>query len=339
PPAGGGAAPKLVAAILPQDGVLLFDPRLGLAIPPTSDVKGALPSGGVTLQEARENDAILRQFDVPGGPAYPWTSALLADASVRFIIDSTYAAPRMLSLQTVLPAEHAATLYDGPALSAESASLADRVVAAGKDGGWTAESVSAWKYPEQRLSAFYGAGGEAASEVQNLLATLHRPQGVQSKVVAGVEQYVPVDSSHPLRAVRVEHLRGRLDEALPSYNNIRTAPTVLQLQGVPITLDNALVREDGIHWVSVCQEELGRYQAAIENLKGLLQNYSIGVWSGASRRALARCAALAGRYEEAISLLPAPGDNQPPDFADAYFRRRWEAQVPMPAAENPKVSE
>lgn len=321
-PAADPAMPqKLVGAIIPE-GIVLFDPHLGLPIPPVDDTEGALPTGNVLLRDAQQDDAVLRQFDVPGGPAYPWTAAALADLKVQFIIDSTYAAPRMLTLQTALPSEHTAVLYDGPAISADSPSMEDRVKAAGKNGGWNAESVSAWAYPERQMTAFYAAGGEASPEADQVLGNLRGPYIPDVRIVDGKEQLVPVPSRRPLRVVRIEHLRGETLEALTGYVEVRSAL---------LEAGNAAIREDAVHWIAVCQEELQRYDAAIGTLELSLRHYPIGIWAAPARSARARCEALRGHYSRAIELLPPQNSTEQPNLADAYLLRRWQALAIAPA--------
>src|SRR5690606_23632681 len=130
------------------------------------DRGGAMPTSVATYGEALQDDALFRQFDQPDGTSYPWTSSLLQDATVRFIVDSTYAAPRMLALQTALPEEYAATLYDGPPPSDGSPSLDARVASTGTDGLWSADSVTVWPYPEEQTRAFFAAGGEASPDAR-----------------------------------------------------------------------------------------------------------------------------------------------------------------------------
>lgn len=321
-PAADAAMPqKLVGAIIPE-GIVLFDPQLGLPIPPVGDTEGPLPTGTVLLREAQQDDAVLRQFDVPGGPAYPWTAAALADLSVRFIIDSTYASPRMLTLQTALPSEHTALLYDGPALSDDSPSLEDRVKSAGKEGGWSPESVAAWQYPEQQLTAFYAAGGEAAPAADQVLGNLRGPYVPEVRIVDGREQVVSVPSRRPLRIVRIQHLRGETLEALMGYVEVRSAL---------LEAGNAAIREDAVHWVAVCQEELERYDAAVSTLELSLRHYPNGLWAAPARSALARCEALRGNYDQAVQRSPAPSADELPNLADAYLLRRWQSRANTPA--------
>jgi hypothetical protein len=332
PPADAAIPPKLVGAIVKGEGVLLFDPQLGLPIPPADDVKGALPTRTVTLSEVKQNDALLRQFDVPGGPAYPWTAESLGTAKVKFIINSAWGSPRMLALQVALPAEFAATLFDGPPPTADAPSLQDRIVAAGKDGLWSADAVSAWKYPEHQLSAFVAAGGEESPEVKRVLATQYGPRVILKKLIDGVETDVEEDSKQPLRVVRIQHLAGDVPAALTAYGYIRSQPLQVLLDGQLQTLDNSAVRSDAIHWIAVCQEELRRYDAAINTLTLLQRDDANGIWSSPTTYAIARCEALRGNLPRAIELLPSAEANQPTRLADAWLQRRWQALSAPPAA-------
>jgi len=332
PPADATVPARLVGAIVKDEGVLLFDPQLGLPIVPADDATEALPTRAATLSEVRQNDALLRQFDVPEGPAYPWTAESLGAAKVKFVIDSAWGSPRMLALQAALPAEYAATLFDGPPATAGAPSLRERIVAAGKDGLWNADAVSAWKYPQQQLAAFYGAGAEQSPEVRSVLATQYGPRILRKRTIDGIDTLVEEDSPHPLRVVRVEHLRGDLQAALTGYGDIRSAPLEFQFEGQSVSLPNSEVREDAIHWIAVSQEELLRFDAAVNTLNLLLRTYPNGIWRSPSANAVARCEALRGNLQQAIELLPPGESNSPTRLADAWLARRWKALGPAPAA-------
>jgi hypothetical protein len=332
PPADAALPPKLVGAVVNGEGVLLFDPQLGLPIPPVDDMDGALPTRTVTLSEAKSNDALLRQFDIPGGPAYPWTAESLSTARVQFIVDSAWGSPRMLVLQVALPAGSAATLFDGPSTTADAPSLQDRIIAAGKDGLWNSDAVSAWKYPEQQLTEFYAAGGEESPGAQQLLATQYGPRVILKKLIDGIETDVEVNSPEPLRFVRIQHLRGDLQSAVSGYVSILSSPLEALVNGQPVSLPNSEVRLDARHWIAVCQEELKRYAAAVNTLNRLQSDDPNGIWSSATGHALARCEALGGNLPRAIELLAPAETGQPPRLADAWLQRRWQALSASPAA-------
>ncbi|MBL8849312.1 MAG: hypothetical protein JNG89_06490 [Planctomycetaceae bacterium] len=307
---------RLVGVVIKGEGVLLFDPQMGLPVPPVDDTAGPLPTEAATVAAARQNDAIFRQFDVPDGPKYPWTAELLKSANVRFILDSTYAAGRMRSLQIALPSDYGATLFDGPADSGNP-SLEERIVAAGQDGDWMADSVSAWSYPEQQLTAYFAVGSDGSEDAKKRLATLSGPRVLSKKEVNDVAQLVEEDSPQPLRVIRVEHLRGNLNEARRGYGVIREARP--ELSG------NVEVREDAVHWVAVVQMDLQRYDLAVSELQRAQKNYRGGIWSAATAEALPRCEALRGDLQRAIELA-APAADQKPKLSDAYLLRRWQAQ-------------
>lgn len=326
--AAQSAAQPLVGAIIPGEGVYLFDPGMGLPVCPVEDSEGVLPGRAVTLQQAREDDAVFRQFDVPEGPRYPWSSERLSQIKVRFIVDSACGAPRMLALQSALPQQYAATLFDGPAIAAGESSLEERVIAAGEGGNWEAAQVSVWDYPERQLQAFFAAGGEDSPEMQQRLATLNGPRILRKKIgEGGREQIVEDVSPHPLRVVRVEHLRGELLPALEGYGEIRSAPP--QLTG------NSEVREDAVYWVGVCQFELQRFDAAANTLKLSLRDYPDGVWSAAARSLVAQCEAERGNWTDAVERVGSLDEPPAVLSRSAFLARRWQRRADGPAEPPP----
>ena len=168
--------------------------------------------------------------------------------------------------------------------------------------------------------------------MRSVLATQYGPRILRKRTIDGIETLVEEDSPHPLRVVRVEHLRGDLQAALTGYGDIRSAPLEFQFEGQSVSLPNSEVREDAIHWIAICQEELLRFDAAVNTLNLLLRNYPNGIWRSSATNAVARCEALRGNLKQAIELLPAGETNSPTRLADAWLARRWQALGAAPAA-------
>lgn len=319
----------LVGAILPGEGVYLFDPAVGLPIPGSAnaDSDALLVSQPATLAEARANDALLRQFDVPGGAAYPWTAGMLQHVSARLITHAGLSAARMASLEAVLPGDYTAILSDGLAKSAtRELGLFERVVQAGQGGAWSPDDLGMWDYPESQTAAFYAAGGEDAPQLEQIMSILRGPRVVRTqRGPDGEAVRILSDSSQPLRYVRVQQLRGDFADAIESYGAIRSAYNY-----EPDAVNQAAA-DEAAYWIAVCQYELERYSATIDSLRLYHRMWAGGTRIGEAPFLHALAAARLSRFQEAAQVLSAAEQAAPPTPRDSFLIRRWESR-PEPAA-------
>lgn len=103
----------LIGVIVPKEGVLMFDPQLGLPIPVLEEtVTTAFPELPATLAQIQKDDAILRQLDAKGN-AYPLSSKDLQDVPIQLIGSSSAWSSRMAEMQFMLPIGVNTDLYDG----------------------------------------------------------------------------------------------------------------------------------------------------------------------------------------------------------------------------------
>ena len=322
-PSAGGTG-LLVGAILPDSGVHLFDPEIGLPVPAAATGTAILPDQPATLQDALADDGILRQFDIPDGRAYGWTAEKLAAAKVQFVATAEWSAPRMQIVQAALPEQYAAMLYDGVVASESGRQpLNERIAAAGANGLWSGEQLQAWAFAEQRAAAFFAAGGEEAPAVQQQFRIVRGPRVLRKQIIDGADVIVETDSPQPLRYVRVLHMRGGWQEALTAYGTIRSAPPQLGEM-------NKLAREDAVYWIAVCQYELGRYDAAVNTLALYLRDYPTGGWVRSSLALLALCEMHRGRPEAAVEVLQTSA-GETPTLREAFLIRRWQLPAESPS--------
>lgn len=322
--AGEGPSPSefLVGAILPDNGVFLFDPQVGLPIPAAGTGAGEAELVGrpATLAEVRADDGLLRQWDVPDGPAYPLTAERLQRVTVRVITQATLSAGRMASLQTALPVDYTALLFDGLASSTiREVGLLDRMRQAGGSGLWPPDVVDVWSFPETRTADFYANGGEAAPELRERMDILRGPRVVRRRAAAGGEMVNVIgESQQPLRYVRVQHLRGDLTDALISYGAIRASNTRELREAV-----NEAAADEAAYWVAVCQYELGRYESALSTTKLYEKTNPTGVWLDSIPFLQALCLARQGQYQAAVQTLRGASAGGPLSPRDSFLVRQW----------------
>lgn len=327
--ADGSADEWLVGAIMADQGVYLFDPTAGIAIPGPpveGDTAGPRPA---TLREARENDGLLRQLDVPEGPAYPWTAERLQHVAVRIISDSSWWSPRMARLQNELPGNFSMTVFDGLTDTPyQSAGLLERVRQAGGGGLWSADDVSVWEFPEIQTAAFYAAGGEQGTDLVDQMLVMKAPRLLVRHRDGKV---VTTDSSRPLQLVRMQQLEGELTEALKGLNGVRSAGST-NPEAV-----NELAAQDAVYWIALCQYELDHPETAESTLDIYLRNYPVGVWTAAVYTLRAHCQAQQGNYTDAAqSLMEKTADGTSLSFGEAYLVRQWQAQAGRTGEDSPE---
>ncbi len=321
PPAG---PPWLIGVIVPNAGVYLFDPAAGLPIPAREqDVHAVLLTRPATLADVRADDALLRQLDVPEGAAYPLTAERLQRVKVDVIGDSCVWSGRMAAVQEALPREYAATLSASVTESESSPGVLQRVRDAGRNGLWSADSVTAWDYPETRTVAFYAAGGDTAEILRQQFSILGSHRVSRRRLDGkGGEVLVETETDRPLRFVRTQHLMQQFTEAIVGYGAVRL-----------LSKDDA-AQADASYWIGLCQYEMGEYAAAVDNLQLYLRASPVGTWRAAARYVQALCEAEQGRPAQAAAVLSAgAAEGSRLGFGDAYLIRRWRSLAGASAAE------
>jgi hypothetical protein len=130
-----GAKPRLWTgvAMAGLPGLYLFDPDLGMAIP------GPGGKGVATLAQARQGD-VLRQLDVPGGPAYDVTAEQAKASEIYLFCSLSALAPRQRHLQ-----DHLLPPVVEVRLAADLEGDLARLKAAARDGAAKEQAVEVWK--------------------------------------------------------------------------------------------------------------------------------------------------------------------------------------------------
>jgi len=339
----------LIGVIAPTTGVLLFDPRLGMALPgPDDDAQkdDTQKSAVATLAQALESDAPFRKLDLPDNP-YPLKSDDLKSLKVGIIGTSCSWAPRMAQLQFLLPTKSSAELYDGLSESElRSPGLQKRVIdagqgIAGQGIAWKAEDVVLWDFPEQQLIALESnrGEGEQGSMLQSFQTIFRGPYIPHPTDDKGNFQMVPIGKS--LHFVRVEQLRGNQTAALKDYLPIRSAA---KLAATP---PNEYAAEYATLWTGLAQYETRKYNAAFQTLGRFVSGQASG--AGLMRAGFeigADCMLAEKQYLPAVEIL----EKAPPGMTprrDELLIRRWkrlggvdpDKQEEKPAAEEKKPEE
>jgi len=304
----------IIGVISPKGDVLLYDPRLGTAIPNAPAPEGFRKPA--SLQLILQKPELLRELDVSTA-AYPLGADDLKSLNVKLITDSSASSERMAKLQTMFTGS-LMEVFDGLGKSAlREQGLADRVIAAGTQAGWTAGDVSVWSHPETQSEAFMSQGAEESPEWKLMtqvfagpvILTQKRKQTKGESESASETDVKP--TSEPLRLIRVIQLKGRTAEALRGYGPIRTSAQRLSMMTRDPELQEKLYKalplnqkaaEFAVYWIAVCQLELNP-RIVQQTLESYIRSYPQGDMMSAVPELWATALWKSGDVKGAVQLL------------------------------------
>ncbi len=305
--------PQFWLPALVSDGQLyLFDARLGLPIPDPDGV------GVATLEQVRDDPALLRSLDVDG-IEYPVTADQLAHVTASVVADSFSLSRRAMLLEERLSGD------DRLALAVRPTELAEHVqTVPGID------AVGLWELPYDTLD-----------EQLNF--------GLRERRRAAAD-FEPFAQRPTLWKARVLHFRGQkqradsvTDEvvddhrlATQAYTSPSVRPPDRVLSGVtpaPLRRIYETAKTDAAYWEGLLLYDDGKYEAAEYWLRPEMHESS-GQWTNGARYNLARVCEAEGKLDEAIALLRA--DESPQRAGNLLRARMLEARA---AAESESADE
>ncbi len=351
-PSGDAAADAeaWLLGILLNGHVYLFDPRLGIALPSSSDLQAAGPPA--TLAEISSHPDWLKSLAIRADQPYPIDAEMLKQPAIQPIVESDFWSQRMRHLESVLPAADVCVLYDPLVDESGRAGLLSRLQKGG--AAWKLDQMKAWNYPQVRslqlleiIDLFWRqtiAMGEGKADAKGdpnrpenpVLQTLS-PPAKQALVLATQPFNLPIqvvvnpltktESPHPERKmlrIRSDQLLGKFEDSTRLYLTIRQ----LEIDSTrpELAVLNKLGAENAIYWTAVCKFEAREYEAAIEQLSTYLKRYDRnGRWNFAARALLAECHAELGQFKEAAAVLERFRQDDPYRAANAIRVKRWKA--------------
>lgn len=299
-----------LVGVAADDGVLLFDMRLGLPIFRVKDHDDdVLPSTAVSMAELAEDDEILGSLGVEGEP-YGLTDDDLQHSNVYLVGGPATFAQRSLTLQDVMAGEQIAVLCD-PVQDLDGApGLVSRVKAA---GGWEADDVSIWEFPIKQLEEF----SHLNEADQGRLNALMSPMKARVEREANEGQLVFTVPHWELYHGRIDQLAGVIGEHVPTrYQRIRLGrlEVISEFElndGKKITVRSPeefvvlhnRAAEDAMLWVAVYQYNEGDLASAIDGFYAYRRTYPEGVWKGHVEFVLSLALAKSGKTKKAGEYL------------------------------------
>jgi hypothetical protein len=268
----------LLGAVIPGEGVLLLDPRMGLPISPKAEMQNPqtlLPEQAATLAEVRQNEQLLRQYD-RGDRKYPLTSEDLNVVDVYAIGTSSTFAPRVGRLQAVLP--EVGELFDGlTSNELREVGLIDRLVAAGEDGLWSREQVHIWPYPQRSWSETEQRTDEQKQQVAAMQGVINGPLAIAITVSVSDQDELQLETQieRPQRSLleaRIEQLLGNFASAQQAYLQTRLSHVNLQQVQSYLKSVQQTVAEEIENPQEAQQTYLAIQQQLMQQINGLIQN-------------------------------------------------------------------
>ncbi len=340
-PAGeaGAEADAWLLGVLLNGRVYLFDPRMGIAIPSTSD---AVPAAGppATLAEITAHPEWLQSLAIRADQPYAIDAESLKQAEIQPIVEPAFWIARMKHLESALPGDDLCVLYDPLNDESERTGLLSRLRKGSPD--WKPEQLKPWAHPRRQsraLRAKLSPAAQQALEIAGSALSIPIPilingerrtvEQVKEMIARGDKMTVtPGHPEHKMLKIRTDQLLGKFDDATKRYLSIRhleIEPPVARIQELEFL--NHVGAENAFYWTCVCKVEVRDYEAAIEQLSKYLKRYERnGRWNFAARALLAECHAELGHFQEAAAALDRTRSDDPYRAANAIRIKRWTAK-------------
>lgn len=285
-------------ALLENNELYLFDPRLGMPIP------GPDGKGVATLSEAIADEAILRNLDLDDKHRYPVDAERLKGV-VALVETTPFSLSRRMSLfESQMAGE------DRMVLSVDASDLLARAKAVPH-----VTDARLWTFPYEVLK------WQASMNQQQQIALLR-------EFMPFFEFTIPSASGpiNPLWKARIHHFKGIFEgeeNANAYYQLARPADADLEAAGLQDAQRQVLTtaKRNASYWLGVVAFERAQFGPAVEHLKKrTLEATPSGPWTYGARYNLARTYEAQGKLAEAIELYAA--DTSPQQHGNR-LRAKW----------------
>jgi tetratricopeptide (TPR) repeat protein len=318
--------PWMVAAFIGQE-LYLFEPSLGLPVP------GPDGKGIATLSQVLADPAVLRQLDVPGGPAYPLASTDLKTIVALIEAEPESFARRFALLQAALPSSRRLILAVQPTQIEPQLRKCKGI-----------SGVSLWRVPYEAVLFQMGRQNVIAASPQLQLEfdreeriftqpdtplMLGRNLHLQGKFES--DERLPGARTYYLQARLPDEVRDKLYESAEFRHRIgfnQPLPEDDKQKEVVLETMVTLMRrakEHATYWLGLTYFDQGNYEASIEWLeKRTLQAPLPSPWIPGARYNLGRAYEALGQYDRAIAMYRA--DDSPQRHGNLLRALRLEGQ-------------
>ena len=285
----------LVGVLLGKE-VYLFDPYMGVPIPPPSAKGAATENRGVaTLRQASTIPEVFRQLDPLPKVVYPLQAEQFKRPRVQLIGSLPLWSARMKRLQPQFSGKDSMTIYEALGDSPGQTGMFSRVGSAGGDF-WNADTLELWSYPQQVLFAALRLQTPQGQGQLQIMSRLYMPLSAPMDWAVNAAKR-QVELQQPKRIeqqARLAHLNGGFESALKLYIDVRRGakkdPRLEAPPGLPVVLlqgqseasdASQIVRiifdrsdDDATYFTGLCQTDRGDYAAAAETFRKYLEYFA-----------------------------------------------------------------
>ncbi|QDV28758.1 hypothetical protein Spb1_06230 [Planctopirus ephydatiae] len=269
--------------VLVDGKVLVYDPIIGLPIPPGKSPSLLVNQPVATLAELEAHPEWLALHSPRKDQPYRLSSESVAKLKPLIVTDPRWSARRMLFLQESLTGNNS-SLVAQPIFGSEGEpGLWDRVSAS--HSGWKELPPLAWPYPENRLQKM----GKMTPTMAQLLQESFRP--FEAPVEMGVDpktrQKVLGSSLFRQFRNRILQLSGDYSQAISAYMTIRQLSAITGVYPPPIERLHLIAAEDALFFSAISKIEDGDIKGGVALLTEYINRYRTrGRWRSVARVAL-----------------------------------------------------
>ena len=339
-PAGG-----LLVGVLLDGKLYLYDPLLGLPVPSVSTPKGASSIRPATLSEAINNPVVLDSLATPKGVEYRFTSKSLSSVRVSLVGSTSYWAPRMRRLQLALSSDNDAMLWHPlePSDIVPEGVLAR--VAKVRGEGFTADAITIWEYPEQRLDGSSSLNAQQSQIFRLRSRAFEAPISV-TRILANretreVKVEVSAKGQFRHRMSRNRQLLGEWQTAVTTYLKVRMWRDVPPLPKdmsfierrerasfkallpTRVRLIHEEAADDAGFWTAVCLYEMGRVASAAIAQREYRERSGPHEWESGSIWLEGLWRGELEQWGEAVSVLETIPEGDPHRGGADVLLKRW----------------
>jgi hypothetical protein len=302
--------PRWLPAVVLNQQLYLFDSRLGLPIPGPKD------EGVATLDQVRQDDALLRQLDVEGSP-YPLNAEAFKNVEAYIVADPFDLSWRSRLLESKLAGDDNLVLTSAPSHVAEQLKDVPGISA-----------VKLWDVPFRTLRDQLNLGITARHrEALAFEPFAHRPGLWKARVLH-------------FQGRKAEAEKGSLDEATDDhrdaaalYTSKNVRPTDRQIQRTSSSEKRRVdttAKLGATYWIGLMSYDDGKYDVAADWLGRPELAADDSPWAAGARYNLARAQEARSNFAEAAKLLDE--DKSPQQHGNQVRARRLKAQAEAEAA-------
>ncbi len=362
-PAGEAASDEnFLVGVLFEKDILLFDPTLGLPLTAdTADPKSALPRLPMSLRQAQQDPKLLAAIAQDSGETFTLTAAMLEAPQVELICHSEQLSLRMKRLQQELTGENSLIVSDSLEDSEDQPGLWSRV-AKHPAAAWSEDDVAIWPYPEIVRESAMRMTPKEQKEILKLTQSLAAPIRVQRFLAKPDGRSFDLEFAKPERTMmkrRMEHVMGHWSDVIPGYLAAQLydvdPPTAKKLQMVTpdgksnddvsvvgatetrslrlilmqpeyahVRSLHLLAGDDACYWLTLCQFEQNRMQAAVDQCVVYGNQHSSGGWVAANQSLMATALVKLKKLKPAIRALKDIDEDDPASGRHRVLMARWQ---------------